>query len=109
LHSSNEQGAAEVAARTAFHSIDETISQYAELILFAKTMATSTVTGDRANLALSSVSQKVLDNFIDNMVEFANFDHPDSELSHSEVKLFKFLRTTSISADNVQSANMYII
>lgn len=85
---------AEVAARTAYRSIDTAISQYGNSILIAKKVAAS----KRAKIAHPSVSQEVLDEFIDHL------GGNNLDLSPLQVQLFAFIRLNSTSTANVEGA-----
>ena len=92
---SKEHGVAEVAAKKAYHSIDIAIAHYAIFIHGCKKAASRA----RANVAHPPVSQTDLDNFLDDQLGGNRED-----LSPLQVKLFDFLRATSISPSNIQGA-----
>jgi len=81
-------------ARKAYRSIDVAISQYTPTILIAKKI----VAVDRAKIAHPSLSQEHLDDFIENL------GGSNPGLLPLQIRLFTFLRTTSISTANIQSA-----
>ena len=86
LYLSKKHGVAEVAAaKMAYRSIDTAISQYAISISMVKRSVS-------AKIAHPSVSQKYLDEFIDNL------DANSSYLLPLQVRLFAFLRAASLSA-----------
>lgn len=94
MQSGTANDAATIAAKGAYRSMSKDICQLVTTILNFKRV----VSDARTKFAHPTISQEFLDEFLDNL------GAKQSYLSPLELRLFDHLRTTSITASNIEGA-----
>jgi len=93
LKSSKGPSAAEHGAKIAYRTLDFHLRLWATTIIHSKQEVADT----RAKIACPPVSQLYLEEYLDSFTDIS------SDLSPLEVQLFEYLRTSSLSTDNIES------
>jgi len=93
LKSSKKDAPAERAAKIAYRTLDSDLRLWAAVIIERKQAVADT----RAKVSHPPVSQLYLEEYLNSLTDIS-FD-----LSPLEVRLFEYLRTNSLSTDNVEN------
>jgi len=96
MQSGTANDAATIAAKGAYRSMSKDVCQLVTAILNFKRVVR--VSDARTKFAHPTISQEFLDEFLDNL------GAKQSYLSPLELRLFDHLRTTSITASNIEGA-----